>query len=49
MNGRLVDMATVIADLLAEVAELRKRLDEADRRWELVKAFEDVTRVQGKS
>ena len=46
MNGRLVDLETTIADLVAEVAELRKRLDEADRRWELVKAFGNVTRVQ---
>jgi len=37
--GTLATLETAIADIRNELAELKRRLDEGDRRWELVKQY----------
>ena len=39
IQGMLADLETAVAELRGELAALRRRMDEGDRRWELVKQY----------
>lgn len=46
INGRLIELDHKLDDMAAMLADLQARVAEMEKRWELVKTFGDVRKVR---